>query len=85
MNVRTAIEGTDLVIRVDLRHRGGLSSSGKTILIATASEKIASDLAPDCRFGLNVFVPAASGVQSVGTPVPAPAPAAPVVRRVKSA
>ena len=36
-NITTAIEGNDLVIRIDLTQSAGLSKSGKNLIIGTSS------------------------------------------------
>lgn len=52
-NVRYAVEGEELVIRIDLAHRGGLSPSGKTVRVASTggNQQIAGVFV-----GLNAYV-----------------------------
>jgi hypothetical protein len=52
-NIRYAIEGTELVVRIDLTHRGGLSATGKTIRVATTNGN--KELAPGVQVGINAY------------------------------
>lgn len=52
-NVRYAVEGDDLVVRVNLKHRGGLSASGKTVRVATTNGN--KELAPGVFVGFNAY------------------------------
>ncbi len=55
-NVKMEIKGDKLIIEVDLKHRGGVSSSGKSISIA--STKGNKDIGKDnIKIGLNVYIP----------------------------
>lgn len=52
-NVRYAVEGNELVVRIDLTHRGGLSASGKTVRVATTNGN--KELAPGVFVGFNAY------------------------------
>ena len=52
-NVRYAVEGNELVLRIDLTHRGGLSASGKTVRVATTNGN--KELAPGVFVGFNAY------------------------------
>lgn len=55
LNVRHKIEGSELVIRVNLSETHGPSKSGKTVIIATTSGNV--KLPDGTAFGLNVYKP----------------------------
>lgn len=54
-NVKMAVEGKELVIRVDLTHRGEKSASGKTIRVASTQGNVECPENPTISVGLNVF------------------------------
>jgi hypothetical protein len=54
-NVKMSKQGDKLVIEVDLKHRGGKSSTGKTVRIASTEGNVALDGLPEVKIGLNVF------------------------------
>ncbi len=56
INVTTEIKGDKLHITVDLKQRHGLSSTGKTLRIASTEGNVKlPDQHSDVQFGLNVF------------------------------
>lgn len=54
-NVEMAVEGKILTIKVDLTKEFGLSSSGKTIIIASTEGNAPILGADDIKVGLNVY------------------------------
>ena len=52
-NVEYRVTGKKLVIEVDLTKEQGISSSGKSMLIATDTVKVSSDV----KFTLSVYKP----------------------------
>jgi hypothetical protein len=54
-NVETRIEGTKLVITVDLSKPGEASSSGKSLVIGTTEGNISVPEKPEIKIGLNVY------------------------------
>jgi len=55
-NVKFTVAGSKLTIEVDLNHRGGQSSTGKTTRVASTEGNVAiPGLAPNLKVGLNVF------------------------------
>lgn len=56
-NIITKVTGTKLVIEVDLTKERGLSSSGKTIIVASTegNAKIPEWTKGEVQFGLNVY------------------------------
>ena len=56
-NVETKIEGTTLVIRVDLTKDFGLSKTGKSHIVATTAgfAKVDAAVPGNISFGLNVI------------------------------
>lgn len=52
-NVAYHVEGTKLIIEVDLSARLGPSSSGKTIIVATSEGN--KEVAPGISMGLNIY------------------------------
>lgn len=52
-NVNHKIVGKKLIIEVDLTQEQGISSSGKSMLIATDTVKVSSDV----KFTLSVYKP----------------------------
>lgn len=53
-NAETRITGNILTIKVDLSRESGPSNSGKTIIIASAQDKLEGT---EIRVGLNVYKP----------------------------
>ena len=56
-NIQMEIQGETLVIRVDLRQSYGLSSSGKSVLIASTGGNVAVPGREEVKIGLNVYRP----------------------------
>ena len=56
-NVKFAVEGDELVIRCNLKHRGDKSSTGKTTRVASTEGNVAIPGYPDAalKVGLNIF------------------------------
>ena len=52
-NVECKVTGKKLIIEVDLTKEQGVSSSGKSMLIATDTVKVSSDI----KFTLSVYKP----------------------------
>lgn len=50
----TVSEDNQLVITIDLNHRGGTSASGKTVRVASSEGN--SRVTPDVFLGLNAYV-----------------------------
>lgn len=57
-NVKMAIEGKELVLRVDLTYRGEKSTSGKTVRVGSTEGNIEVPGHPEIKIGLNAFVSA---------------------------
>ncbi len=60
-NVKMTVAGDKLTIEVDLKHRGGLSDTKKTIRVASTEGNVALDGRPEIKVGLNVFTLAPKG------------------------
>jgi len=56
-NVNFQVQGDHLVITIDLTQELGVSSSGKSLIIATTSGNIAVPGFEDIKVGLNVYRP----------------------------
>ena len=56
-NIQMDVQGETLVIRVDLRQSYGLSSSGKSVIIASTGGNIAVPGREEVKIGLNVYRP----------------------------
>ena len=56
-NIQMTVEGTKLVITVDLTQDFGPSSSGKSITIASTEGNISVPGREDVKVGLNVYKP----------------------------
>ena len=56
-NVEFEIQGDQLVIRVDLSQELGVSSSGKSVIIATTGGNVAVPGWEAVKVGLNVYRP----------------------------
>jgi hypothetical protein len=54
-NVEMSVEGNILTIKVDLSKEFGLSSSGKTTIIATTEGNVSIPEAEEKKVGLNVY------------------------------
>ncbi|MCC6574146.1 MAG: hypothetical protein IT462_10160 [Planctomycetes bacterium] len=54
-NVDMKVEGTTLVIKVDLTKEFGPSSSGKTIIIASSEGNQTIDYKDGYKIGINVY------------------------------
>lgn len=61
-NVELRVEGSKLVITVDLVQEHGPSSSGKSVVIATTAGNV-SVPGHEIKLGLNVYKPVAKGRQ----------------------
>src|SRR5207245_634120 len=56
-NVEMTVEGDKLVIVVDLRQELGISSSGKSIMIAGTEGNVSVPGREDIKIGLNIYKP----------------------------
>ena len=56
-NVTLSVDGSKLTIEVDLSQNFGLSSSGKSIVIATSEGNKSVPGTEDIKIGLNVYKP----------------------------
>lgn len=56
-NVRTRLEGTKLIIEVDLSQQFGLSGSGKSVVVASTQGNVSVPGREDVKMGLNVYRP----------------------------
>lgn len=56
-NVKMSVDGNKLTIEVDLSQNFGLSSSGKSIVIASTEGNKAVLGTEDIKIGLNVYKP----------------------------
>ena len=56
-NVQVEVEGNVLILRVDLSQNFGLSSSGKSVIIASSGGNASVPGYSDVKVGLNVFRP----------------------------
>ncbi|GCE05819.1 hypothetical protein [Dictyobacter aurantiacus] len=56
-NVDLKVEGNKLIIAVDLGQEYGLSSSGKSITIASTEGNITVPGREDIKIGLNIYKP----------------------------
>jgi hypothetical protein len=54
-NVEMSVEGTVLILKVDLSKEFGPSSSGKTIIIASTEGNVSVPGEEDKKIGLNVY------------------------------
>ena len=54
-NVVMKVEGNTLTITVDLSKEFGLSSSGKTTIIATTEGNVSIEGAEEKKIGLNIY------------------------------
>ncbi len=54
-NVKMAVEGEELVLRVNLKHRGEKSSTGKTVRVASTEGNIEVPGFPAIKIGLNAY------------------------------
>ena len=57
-NVKVEIKGTIATITIDLSHRGGLSSTGKSVIVATTSGNVTIPGSDGVVLGLNAYVKA---------------------------
>ena len=60
-NIQMNVEGDKLIIVVDLNQEFGLSSSGKSITIASTEGNISVPGREDVKVGLNVYKPKPKG------------------------
>jgi hypothetical protein len=60
-NVEMNIEGNKLVIVVDLNQEFGLSSSGKSITVASTEGNISVPGREEIKIGLNIYKPRPKG------------------------
>jgi hypothetical protein len=56
-NVKFSQSGDKLIIEVDLKHRGEVSASGKTLRVASTEGNVPCPGFPDIKVGLNLFAP----------------------------
>ena len=56
-NVQMNVEGNKLIIVVDLNQEFGLSSSGKSITIASTEGNISVPGREDIKIGVNIYKP----------------------------
>ena len=56
-NIQMTVEGDKLIITVDLNQEFGLSSSGKSITIASTEGNISVPGREDVKVGLNIYKP----------------------------
>ena len=56
-NIQMTVDGDKLIITVDLSQEFGLSSSGKSITIASTEGNISVPGREDVKVGLNVYKP----------------------------
>ncbi len=56
-NIEMNVEGDKLVIVVDLSQEFGLSSSGKSITIASTEGNVSIPEREDVKIGLNIYKP----------------------------
>jgi hypothetical protein len=54
-NVKMEVVGNELTIKVDLKQSFGLSSSGKSVSIASTAGNVSVPGYPDIKLGLNVY------------------------------
>lgn len=57
-NVKMSVAGNKLTIEVDLAYRGGPSSTGKTLRVASTEGNVPLEGNPEIKVGLNIFAPA---------------------------
>ena len=57
LNVKPRIEGTRLIIEVDLSQNCGFSASGKSLIVASTQGNVALPGQPDIKMGLNIYRP----------------------------
>jgi hypothetical protein len=56
-NIKMHVEGDTLTIVVDLKQEFGLSSSGKSITIASTEANVSIPEHEDIKIGLNIYRP----------------------------
>ena len=56
-NIETRVQGDKLVITIDLTKNYGLSSSGKSLIIATSEGNVPVPGREDVKIGVNVYRP----------------------------
>ncbi len=56
-NVQMNVEGNQLVIKVDLNQEFGLSSSGKSITVASTEGNVSVPGREEVKIGLNIYKP----------------------------
>jgi len=54
-NVELKLSGTTLTITVDLSKEYGLSSSGKSLIIASTEGNVSVEGKPEVKVGLNIY------------------------------
>ncbi len=60
-NIEMNVEGDKLIIVVDLKQEFGLSSSGKSITVASTEGNVAIPNREEIKIGLNVYKPKPKG------------------------
>ena len=63
-NVEFEVQGDQLIIRIDLSQELGVSSSGKSVIIATTGGNVAVPGWEAVKVGLNVYRPQQAGRSS---------------------
>jgi hypothetical protein len=56
-NVQLQVEGTKLVIVIDLEQEFGLSSSGKSVTVASTEGNVSVPGREEIKIGINVYKP----------------------------
>jgi hypothetical protein len=56
-NIELTVEGDKLIIVVDLKQEFGLSSSGKSITVASTEGNVSVPQREDIKIGLNIYKP----------------------------
>lgn len=56
-NVKISVEGSKMLIEVDLSQSGDVSKSGKSIVIASTEGNKSAPGTEDIKIGLNVYKP----------------------------
>lgn len=60
-NVKISVEGERVTIVIDLKQRHGLSSSGKSVTIASTEGRMSLPGHDEIKIGLNVYCPCPKG------------------------
>ncbi len=57
-NVKLEVTGTELVVRIDLAHKGGKSASGKSLTVASTSGAVEVPGHPGIKLNINAYTKA---------------------------